>query len=226
MIANNRLVIEEVRFDFEEFRRYADDFIYNLLKLMIISKMNSTFKDISSRQYFVNLIQQIDCCEAYIVKYGQPILYTKYRGMEFSDQKITSQFVRVNDHTIDVTIESVFEEFIKSFDILASTTASRVNWGIKVRKDSNIDPFFELLDSFVHAVNRLTLLDKNNADSLMGKRFGIKNIHISKQLTHLEFLVDGQVNILGLYPSKKKGKVETLFGNSSIASAIVSLMKQ
>lgn len=220
------MVIEEVRFDFEEFRLYADDFIYNLLKLMIISKMNSTFKDISSRQYFVNLIQQIDCCEAYVVRYGQPILYTKYRGMEFSDQKITSQFVRVDDHTIDVTMESVFEEFIKSFDNLASTTASRVNWGIDGRKNSNIDPFFKLLDSFVHAVHRLTLLDKNNADSLMGKRFGIKNIHITKQSTHLEFLVDGQVNILGLYPSKKKGKVETLFGNSSIANAIVSLMKQ
>jgi hypothetical protein len=220
------LVIEEVRFDFEEFRRHADDFIYNLLKLMIISKMNSTFNDISSRQYFVNLIQQIDCCEAYVVRYGQPILYTKYRGMEFSDQKITSQFVRLNDHMIDVTLESVFEEFIKSFDSLASTTVSRVKWGIDVRKDSNIESFFRLLDSFVHAVHRLTLLDKDNADSLMGKRFGIKNIPIAKQSTHLEFLVDGEVNILGLYPSKKKVKVETLFGNSSTAGAIVSLMKQ
>lgn len=193
---------------------------------MIISKMNSTFNDISSRQYFVNLIQQIDCCEAYVVRYGQPILYTKYRGMEFSDQKITSQFVRLNDHTIDVTMESVFEEFIKSFDSLASTTASRVKWGIDVGKDSNIESFFRLLDSFVHAVHRLTLLDKDNADSLMGKRFGIKNIPIAKQSTHLEFLVDGEVNILGLYPSKKKVKVETLFGNSSTAGAIVSLMKQ
>ena len=220
------MVIEEVRFDFEEFRRHADDFIYNLLKLMIISKMNSTFNDISSRQYFVNLIQQIDCCEAYVVRYGQPILYTKYRGMEFSDQKITSQFVRLNDHTVDVTMESVFEEFIKSFDSLASTTASRVKWGIDVRKDSNIESFFRLLDSFVHAVHRLTLLDKDNADSLMGKRFGIKNIPIAKQSTHLEFLVDGEVNILGLYPSKKKVKVEILFGNSSTAGAIVSLMKQ
>ncbi len=173
---------------------------------MIISKMNSTFNDISSRQYFVNLIQQIDCCEAYVVRYGQPILYTKYRGMEFSDQKITSQFVRLNDHTIDVTMESVIEEFIKSFDSLASTTASRVKWGIDVRKDSNIESFFRLLDSFVHAVHRLTLLDKDNADSLMGKRFGIKNIPIAKQSTHLEFLVDGEVNILGLYPSKKRSK--------------------
>ena len=101
------MVIEEVRYDFEGFRRYADDFIHDLIKLMIISKMSSTFKSISSRDYFVNLIQQINGCEAYVVRYGQPILYTKYMGMEFSDQKINSQFVRLNDHAIDVTMESL-----------------------------------------------------------------------------------------------------------------------
>jgi hypothetical protein len=115
---NTSLVIEEIHYDFEEFKRYADDFIHDLIKLMIISKMNSTFKNISSREYFVNLIQQINGCEAYVVRYSQPILYTKYRGMEFSDQKITSQFVRLNDHAIDVTMESVFGEFIKSFGVL------------------------------------------------------------------------------------------------------------
>jgi hypothetical protein len=60
----------------------------------------------------------------------------------------------------------------------------------------------------------------------MGKRFSIKNINITKQSTHLEFLVDGQVNIIGLYQFKKREKVEILFGNSSIANAIVSLMRQ
>jgi hypothetical protein len=220
------LVIEEVRYDFEEFRRYADDFIHDLIKLMIISKMNSTFKNISSREYFVNLIQQINGCEAYVVRYGQPILYTKYRGMEFSDQKVTSQFVRLNDHSIDITMESVVGEFIKSFDSLVSTTANRVNWGTDGGKSSRIDPLFKLLDSFVHAVHNLTLLEKNNDDSLMGKRFSIRNINITKQSTHLEFLVDGQVNIIGLYPSQKKDGVEILFGNSSIANTIVSLMKQ
>ena len=220
------MVIEIVRYDFEGSRRYADDFIYDLIKLMIISKMNSTFKNISSREYFVNLIQQINGCEAYVVRYGQPILYTKYMGMEFSDQKITSQFVRLNDHAIDVTMESVFREFIKSFDSLTSTTANRVNWGVDVRKASGIHPLLKLLDSFVHAVQSLTLLEKNNEDSLMGKRFSIRNINITKQLTHLEFLVDGQVNIIGLHPSQRKNEVEILFGNSSIANTIVSLMKQ
>ena len=220
------MVIEEVRYDFEGLRRYADDFIHDLIKLMIISKMSSTFKNIPSRDYFVNLIQQINGCEAYVVRYGQPILYTKYRGMEFSDQKITSQFVRLNDHAIDVTMESVFREFIKSFDSLASTTANRVNWGIDIGKGSGIHPLFKLFDSFVHAVQSLTLFEKNNDDSLMGKRFSIRNINITKQSTHLEFLVDGQVNIIGLYPSQKKDGVEILFGNSSIDKTIVSLIKQ
>ena len=220
------MVIEEVRYDFEGLRRYADDFIHDLIKLMIISKMSSTFKNIPSRDYFVNLIQQINGCEAYVVRYGQPILYTKYMGMEFSDQKITSQFVRLNDHAIDVTMESVFREFIKSFDSLASTTANRVNWGVDVGKGSGIHPLFKLFDSFVHAVHSLTLFEKNNDDSLMGKRFSIRNINITKQSTHLEFLVDGQVNIIGLYPSQKKDGVEILFGNSSIANTIISLMKQ
>ncbi len=188
--------------------------------------MNSTFNNISSREYFVNLIKQINGCEAYVVRYGQRILYTKYMGMEFSDQKITSQFVRLNDHAIDVTMESAFKEFIKSFDSLTSTTANRVNWGADVRKASGIHPLLKLLDSFVHAVHSLTLLEKNNEDSLIEKRFSIRNINITKQSTHLEFLVDSQVNIIGLHPSQRKDGVEILFGNSSIANAIVSLMKQ
>jgi hypothetical protein len=123
-------------------------------------------------------------------------------------------------------MESVFGEFIKSFGGLISTTINKVNWGISVGKDSKIDPLFKLLDSFVHAVYSLILIDKNNTYSLMGKRFSIKNINITKQSTHLEFLVDGQVNIIGLYQFKKREKVEILFGNSSIANAIVSLMRQ
>jgi hypothetical protein len=134
------LVIEEVRYDFEGLRRYADDFIHDLIKLMIISKMSSTFKNIPSGEYFVNLIQQINGCEAYVVRYGQPILYTKYRGMEFSDQKITSRFVRLNDHAIDVTMESVFREFIKSFDSLASTTANRGQLGYRYSKGFRYTP--------------------------------------------------------------------------------------
>ncbi|TLY01625.1 MAG: hypothetical protein E6K92_08000, partial [Thaumarchaeota archaeon] len=79
------MVVEEVRYDFEEFPRYADDFVRDLVKLMIISKMNATVKIPASANYFLRLVSQIDGCDAYVVKYGQPLLYAKYHGMEFTD---------------------------------------------------------------------------------------------------------------------------------------------
>jgi hypothetical protein len=196
------LVVEEVRYDFEEFKKYADDFLYDLLKLMIISKMNSTYKNSSAREYFVSLVKQIEGCDAYIVKYGQSILYAKYRGMEFTDQKITTQFVRLNDHAIDVTMESVFGEFVKTFDNLASTSESKVKWGIK-SENTTVDP-------------------------LLGKRFGIKNVTITKQSATIEFLIDGNLNMIILNPAKKKRdeRISLLGGSSDIARTLVSIMKQ
>lgn len=226
------MVVEEVRYDFEEFPRYADDFVRDLLKLMVIAKLNAAVKNAASRDYFTLLISQIESCEAYVVKYGQPLLYAKYRGMEFTDQKVTSQFVRSKDHVIDLTMESVFGEFVKSFDSLASMTKSKVKWGIpahdKEGKRLEPDPLFALLDSFVNAVSKLTSLDPANQDSLAGKRFGIRNASIARKSLHLEFLVEGHLNILELNPAKRRkdDAIKLLFAKSETASAIAALMKQ
>ena len=219
---------EEIRYDFEEFRKYADNFIRDLIKLMIVSKMNSTFKNTLARDYFVSLAKQISGCEVYVVKYGQPMLYIKYKGMEFTDQKITSYFIRLNDHAVDVTVESVFEDFVKTFDNLASTPESRVKWGTITENSSTVDPIFTLFNSFVDAVHKLTLLDHNNPDSLMRKKFGIRNVNVTKNSTQLEFLIDGQLNIMELNPFRKKKdqSIVLLFGSSEIAKTVISLMKQ
>ncbi len=222
------LVVEEILYDFEEFPGYADDFVRNLLNLMIISKMNVAIKNLTSKNYFIHLISQIDGCEAYVVKYGQPLLYAKYHGMEFTDQKVTTQFVRSKDHMIGVTMESVFGEFVKSFDSLASMTKSKVKWGIIKEKEDKPDPLFALLDSFVGAVIRLSSLDPSNPDSLVGKRFGIRNASIIRKSLHLEFLINSNLNIIELNPRKKRNDdaIKLLFGRPEVAKAIVSLMKQ
>ena len=51
----NNLVVEEVRYDFEDHQRYADDFVRDLVKLMIISKMNSPARNKPSKEYFEKL---------------------------------------------------------------------------------------------------------------------------------------------------------------------------
>jgi hypothetical protein len=196
---------------------------------MIISKMNAAIKNLTSKNYFMHLISQIDGCEAYVVKYGQPLLYAKYYGMEFTDQKVTTQFVRSKDHIISVTMESVFGEFVKSFDNLASMTKSKVKWGvIKEKEEDKPDPLFALLDSFVGAIIRLSSLDPSNPDSLVDKRFGIRNASIIRKSLHLEFLINSNLNIIELNPRKRRkdDAIKLLFGKLDVAKAIVSLMKQ
>jgi hypothetical protein len=221
--------VEQILYDFREFPNYADDFVRNLLNLMIISKMNAAIKNLTSKNYFMHLISQIDGCETYVVKYGQPLLYAKYYGMEFTDQKVTTQFVRSKDHIISVTMESVFGEFVKSFDNLASMTKSKVKWGvIKEKEKDKADPLFALLDSFVGAIIRLSSFDPSNPDSLVDKRFGIRNASIIRKSLHLEFLINSNLNIIELNPRKRRkdDSIKLLFGKLDVAKAIVSLMKQ
>ena len=222
------MVVEEILYDFGEFPGYTDDFGRNLLSLMIISKMNAAIKNLTSKNYFVHLISQIDGCEAYVVKYGQPLLYAKYHGIEFTDQKVTTQFVRSKDHIIGVTMESMFGEFIKSFDSLTSMTKTKVKWGIMKEREDKSDPLFALLDSFVGAVIRLSSLDPSNSDSLVGKRFGIRNASVIRKSLHLEFLINSNLNIIELnpYEKRKDNAIKLLFSRSEVAKAIVSLMKQ
>ena len=223
------MVVEEIHYDFEEFPGYANDFVRDLLKLMIISKMNSAAKNLTSKNYFVHLISQIDGCDAHIVKYGQPLLYTKYRGMEFTDQKVTTQFVRSKEHVIEVTMESVIGEFVKRFDSLASMTKSKVKWGITKEKEDKPDPLFALLDSFIGAVVRLSSLHASNPDSLVGERFGIRNASIMRKSLYLEFLINGHLNIIELNPCKKRKDDAIkllLFSKPEVSEAIVALMKQ
>ena len=221
-------MIEEIRYDFKEHPKQADNFIRDLIKLMIISKMNSTFRNHLSRNNFINLIKQIPGCEAHIVKYGRPILYVKYKGMEFTDQKVTSQFVRINDNVVDVTVESLFGEFVRNFDKIASTPKSRVTWGIVKDADLVINPLFVLLNLFINAVNELTLLDPHNPDSLMRKKFGIRNANVIKNTIQLEFTIDGQLNIMELNASKKikDHVVVLLLASSQIAKTLATIMKQ
>ncbi|MGI0036889.1 MAG: hypothetical protein ACRD99_00850 [Nitrososphaera sp.] len=219
--------MEQVRYDFEDHPLYADDFVRDLVKLMIIAKLNAAVRNQSSKAYFLRIVSQIEGCEAYVVKYGQPLLYAKYRDMEFTDQKVTSQFVREKEHVIVVTMESVFGEFVKRFDILASMSESRVKWAIAV-KDDKPDPLFELLNSFVDAVSKLTSLDASRGDSIAGKRFAVRNASINRKSLQLEFLINGQLNILELNPGKKRkdDRIILLFAKSEIAESIAVLMKQ
>jgi len=125
-------------------------------------------------------------------------------------------------------MESVFGDFVKRFDNLASATKSKVKWGVPKEKDDKPDVLFSLLDSFIGAIVRLTSLDPASKDSLVGKRFGVRNASMARKSLHVEFLVNGDLNILELNPEKKRkdDAAKLLFSKSEVAKAIVALMMQ
>jgi hypothetical protein len=125
-------------------------------------------------------------------------------------------------------MESVFGDFIKRFDSLASATKSKVKWGVPKEKEDKPDSLFALLDSFVGAVVRLTSLDPASEDSLVGKRFGIRNASMERKSLHIEFLVNGHLNILEINPEKKRkgDAAKLLFAKSEVAKAVAALTKQ
>jgi hypothetical protein len=111
---------------------------------------------------------------------------------------------------------------------LSSSLENRVKWGIVTNKYPNVEPLFTLLNSFIDAVHKLTLLDPSNPESLIRKKFGIRNVNVTRHSTQLEFLIDSQLNIMALNPSRKTKdhSIVLLLGNSEAAKAISSLMKQ
>ncbi|MCI0561635.1 MAG: hypothetical protein MN733_24360, partial [Nitrososphaera sp.] len=74
----------------------------------------------------------------------------------------------------------------------------------------------------------LTSLDPARTDSLAGRRFGIRNASVARKSLNLELVIDGQLSILELNPSKrrKNDAISLLFSKSEIAQAIVDLMRQ
>lgn len=209
-----------IRYDFNNFPRHiSNDFLKNLLKLMIVSKMNTRFKpDVVN--YFKELINQINNCEIHVVRYGQPLLYLKYHEIEFTDQKISSYFIRRNDFIIDVFIESIDKEHIKLFDLFISNPSYKVLWNTSVNYDKSL---FQLFDYFIDSINNLTLLESTNSNTLKEKKFGIRNVNITKNSSFIEFLIDENLIIMELNQRKKiKNRCSIVFGHSNISNALFS----
>jgi hypothetical protein len=222
------LVIEEVRYDFADHPKYADSFVRNLMRLMILSKLNSSARSAVSKAFFLEVISEINGCEAYIVNYGQPLLYAKYAGVSFTDQKVGCQFVRINEYIIEVTVESILADSAKTFDSIASSSQSQIKWGIAESEQGQVNPLFRLLDVFIDSVARVSSLPRSSPDSIRGRRFTIRNAIVVKKSLDVEFLVDGELNILQMNPMRKKrdSAVSLLMSSSDAAKAILALMIQ
>ena len=123
------MAIEEIRYDFREHPEKFHSYFTKIMKLIIISKLNCLEKNLTSLKYFNELISRIEGCETHKIKYGKSMIFTKFFGYEFNYHTVRVRIKITDKYTIDISLESIIPDFVKTFDKL-STDTNEINWNI------------------------------------------------------------------------------------------------
>jgi hypothetical protein len=117
----------EIRYDFTEYAGHFRNFFFKILKLIIISKLNCQETNKTSVKYLNEIVSNIDGCRTHRVKYGKPMIFTKFLHFEFTYQTIKVTLKIIDKYVIDVLLESIIPDFVKFFDELSSDTKT-IKW--------------------------------------------------------------------------------------------------
>lgn len=217
------------------------------MRLIIISKLNCLEKNLTSLKYFNELISRIEGCETHKIKYGKSMIFTKFFGYEFNYHTVRVKIKITEKYTIDISLESIIPDFVKTFDKL-STDTNEINWnitkysinGIKLddQKRNSQDELnlqlmekeakltFYLLDSFIQTLYLLMTQSGVNTNSLSGRNIEIKDISVSRKILNIEMLVDEKTVILDCRPKSKNGVMVSIDNDEKIGETIRAVMLQ
>lgn len=224
------MVIEEIRYDFTEYKEQFSTYFTRIMKLIIISKLNCLETNLTSARYFHELISKIDGCDTHKVKYGKPMLFTKFLGYEFNYHTVRVTIKIIGKFIIEILIESIIQDFVKTFDRI-SIDINEIRWNTNshlLYKEENgekkladqerkslekeVKITFDLLDYFIQSLFFLVSLPKTNSNSLIERNIEIKDVSLTRKILNIEILVDGKTIILDFNP-KTKNKITVSIDN-------------
>lgn len=123
------MTIEVIQYNFEEHSEQFRSFFTNVMKLLIVSKLNCLETNRLSVKYFHKLVSSIEGCEVHSIRYGKPMLFTKFLGYDFNYHTVRVIIRIVENFSIEISIESIINEFVKAFDELSSQTRE-IKWNV------------------------------------------------------------------------------------------------
>ena len=130
------MAIEVIQYNFEEHSEQFQPFFTKVMKLLIISKLNCLETNRLSVKYFHKLVSRIKGCGFHSIKYGKPMLFTKFLGYDFNYHTVRVIIRTVENFSIEISIESIIQEFVKVFDELSSDT-NEIEWNVTNFSDMN-----------------------------------------------------------------------------------------
>ncbi len=121
------MTIEEIRYDFTEYAEHFRNFFSKTLRLIIISKLNCQETNKTSVKYLNEIVNNIEGCKTHRVKYGKPMIFTKFLHYEFTYQTIKVTIKITDRYIVDILLESIIPDFVRFFDELSSDTKT-IKW--------------------------------------------------------------------------------------------------
>ncbi len=129
------MTIEVIQYNFEEHPEQFSTYFKKVMKLLIVSKLNCIETNRLSVKYFQALVSRIEGCDFHSIKYGKPMLFTKFLGYEFNYHTVRVIIKTVDRFAIEISIESIIQEFVKTFDELSSD-AREIKWNVTPSSDN------------------------------------------------------------------------------------------
>lgn len=121
------MTIEEIRYDFTEYAEHFRNFFSKTLRLIIISKLNCQETNKTSAKYLNEIVNNIEGCKTHKVRYGKPMIFTKFLQYEFTYQTIKVTIKITDKYIVDILLESIIPDFVRFFDELSSDTKT-IKW--------------------------------------------------------------------------------------------------
>jgi hypothetical protein len=121
------LTIEEIRYDFTEYAEHFRNFFSKTVRLIIISKLNCQETNKTSVKYLNEIVSNIEGCKTHRVRYGKPMIFTKFLHYEFTYQTIKVTIKITDRYIVDILLESIIPDFVRFFDELSSDTKT-IKW--------------------------------------------------------------------------------------------------
>lgn len=216
------MTIEEIRYDFTEYAEHFRSFFSKTLRLIIISKLNCQETNKTSVKYLNEIVNNIEGCKTHKVKYGKPMIFTKFLHYEFTYQTIKVTIKITDKYIVDILLESIIPDFVRFFDELSSDTKT-IKWNTGSSTHNNNDNTLQENITVKHETSTTDSTSKEQKESELGdKEQTIIHNEIKTIFYLLELFIETLYYLTTISPN---GNNDSLIGKTIVIKDVSVIRK-
>ena len=214
------MTIEEIRYDFTEYAEHFRNFFSKTLRLIIISKLNCQETNKTSVKYLNEIVNNIEGCKTHRVRYGKPMIFTKFLHYEFTYQTIKVTIKITDRYIVDILLESIIPDFVRFFDELSSDTKT-IKWNTGGSKLSN-----NMLQENIAAKHEISTTDSTSEEQKESEGEDKEELTIQSEIKTIFYLLELFIETLYyLTTISPNGNIDSLIGKTIVIKDVSVIRK-